>query len=262
MKEHSTSGRRTRRHYSLIELLVVIAVIGILAALILPALRSARETAKRATCINNQKNFGEYFHHFAADNSGSLNGILGNYKNWLANVAKCAGSTYEYNSADFARFESNKLDPIAREILKIARCPSDVTKGEQSYGRNDPYGLWTMKDHSKRVVQSRIPDIDAPSDLIILGERWSNFKSVAKNSDQQYEVCAPLHLRPNRTDKDAAGENWNTIHKGNIPLLYVDGHVRTGNIFTTVRTHDMKSMYMFNEKSTGGCWSDDPDLKK
>ena len=66
------------------------------------------------------------------------------------------------------------------------------------------------------------------SDLIILGERWSNFKDVAKNSDQQYEICAPFHLRSNRTDQDAAGEDWNTIHKGNIPLLYLDGHVKHG----------------------------------
>ena len=139
MNMHSTSGRHTRRHYSLIELLVVIAVIVILAGLILPAMRSARETARRATCINNQKNFGEYFHQFATENSGSLNGIIGNWKNWLANVAKTAGSTYEYNTNDFARFEEKQLDPVAREILKIARCPSDITKGKQSYGRNDPY---------------------------------------------------------------------------------------------------------------------------
>ena len=262
MNKLSISGCRARRHFSLIELLVVIAVIVILAALILPALRSARETAKRATCINNQKNFGEYIHQFAMENSGNLNGLLGNYKNWLANIAKCAGSSYEYNTNDFARFEEKQLDPVAREILKIARCPSDITKGKQSYGRNDPYGLWTMKDHSKRVVQSRIPDIDAPSDLIILGERWSNFKDVTKNSDQQYEVCAPFHLRGNRTDKDAAGEDWNTIHKGLIPLLYLDGHLQTGSIFKTVRTHNMDSMHMFNNRSNGGSWSDDPALKK
>jgi len=262
MKTISLKNRGARIPFSLIELLIVIAVIMILAALIFSTARSARDTARRAECINNQKNIGQYTHNFASEHSGDLNGILGNWKNWLGNIAKSAGSSYEFSSSDFARFEDNKIDNVARSILKIARCPSDITKGKQSYGRNDPYGLWTMKDHSKRVVQSRIPDINAPSDLILLGERWSNFKDVAKNSDQQYEVCAPFHLRGNRTDKDAAGEDWNTIHKGNIPLLYLDGHVKHGPILATVRTHDMKSMHMFNERSNGGSWSDDPALKK
>ena len=58
------------------------------------------------------------------------------------------------------------------------------------------------------------------------------------------------------------GEDWDTIHRGNIPLLYLDSHVITRPVLTTVRTHDMSSMYMYNEKSTGGSWSDDPDMKK
>ena len=261
MRPTAQRRRPGRSRFTLIELLIVIAIIAILAALLLPALRSARETAKRAACINNQKSIGHYIHQYSLGSKGDLTGLLGNWYNWLGRIAQTAGSKYEFGNGQ-AKFESANIDQIARTILKVARCPGDITRGKQSYGRNDPYGLWTMKDHSKRVVQSRIPDVNAPSDLIILGERWSNFHSVKKNSDQQYEVCAPFHLRSNRTASDAAGENWNTIHKGNIPLLYLDGHVRHGNILNTVRTHDSKSFYQFYEKSTGGCWSDDPALKK
>ncbi len=67
---------RLKSKFTLIELLVVIAIIAILAAMLLPALQSARQYAQKTACMNNLKNCSVGFFNYAMDNGDHIAGDM------------------------------------------------------------------------------------------------------------------------------------------------------------------------------------------
>ena len=266
-----TIKRSASKHFTLIELLIVIAIIAILAALLLPALRSARETAKKAACINNEKNLGLYIQQYTLNNNQSLT-LLQNYNDWYKKLMIEAGGTYKNESGSHVRKEN--LDVRGQGIAKVFKCAADITKGTASYGRNDPSGGWTLKkDSAARIVASRINVVKTPSDLIIVADRWSDNHTpgeTIKNdpglgawpNGGEFDTVNAFNLRNDREigDYDAYGSR----HKGTAPILYVDNHVTAVDYKATVKGYSVQEIKS-NMNWTGhayGSWSDDPVLKK
>ena len=261
-----------KQFYSLVELLIVIAIIVILASLAIPALRSARESAKKAGCISNDKNIGEYIHSYALNNGQKLD-VLQSYSDWYQQIVISEGGTYK--NMDGSHVKASNLDAKGAGIAKVFKCPSDPTKGTASYGRNDPSGGWTMfKDKvDPRLVKSRLNDVRAPSDLIIVADRWSDNHTPGEKvkidtnlgawpNGGEFDTVNAFNLRNDREVGDY--DKYASRHKGTAPILFVDNHVTALDYKATVKGYSVKEINE-NMNWTGhayGSWSDDPVLKK
>lgn len=176
---------RKRCGFTLVELLVVIAIIGILVALLLPAIQSAREAARRSQCVNNMRQLGVAMQNYH-DVRKKL--PMGSWS--------CCWGTWQMSILPF--IEEQQLGDMYQWSPNIKTGNLDLGY-DNGYQYSSDDGTSTTHNppvHNLQVVQRRIATLTCPSDepqvntTYVAGATYHNY--VANYGNNNHTGISPL----------------------------------------------------------------------
>ena len=160
--------KRLRRHggFTLIELLVVIAIIGILVALLLPAVQQARAAARRTQCRNNLKQIALALHNYhdvhrifpasiTFDPSQAGQTSTQYQANWVIKLLPMLEQNNVYNMFDLNQVISAPINRDARGMrLSAMLCPSDAYNAKSRFDGDG--GNWERGNYGANGCNDRV----------------------------------------------------------------------------------------------------------